>query len=119
MKLAVCTTAPFEAADDTPGFAAAKASFDDCRDLLQSQSPAIAARLGRLAKSAERSIKRGAQDRFARARKFEEAVGYVAGLRASHAESQALQRCVARLLRESFDSIDWRAGLIEGLRPAS
>jgi hypothetical protein len=40
-------------------------------------------------------------------------------LRGSHAESQALQRCVARLLRESFDSIDWRAGLIEGLRPAS
>ncbi len=102
MKLAVCTTASSEAVDSN-GLAAQKPSFDDCRDLLQRQSPAIATRLGRLARAAERAITRGADDRFARARKLEEAVGYVAWLRPSHPESQALQRCVARLLRESFD----------------
>lgn len=118
MKLAVCTTASSEAVDSN-GLAAQKPSFDDCRDLLQRQSPAIATCLGRLARAAERAITRGADDRFARARKLEEAVGYVAWLRPSHPELQALQRCVARLLRESFDFIDWRAGLIEGLRPAT
>jgi hypothetical protein len=99
------------------GLAAQIASFDDISALLQSQSPAIAARLERLAKTAERAIMRGAPDRFVRARKFEEAVGYVAALRASHPETLALQRYVARLMREKFNSIDWRAALIEGLRP--
>ncbi len=100
------------------GPSASNPSFQACRDLLSHQSGPIAARLGRLVTGAERAIKRGAPDRFARARKLEEAVGYVAWVRGTHEESQALRRCVARLLRESFDSFDWRAPLIAGLRPA-
>jgi hypothetical protein len=85
--------------------------------LLRHQSDPIARRLGRLITRAETSLRRDAPDRFTRARRLEESVCYVAALRASHPESQALQRCVARLLRESFDSFDWRAPFISGLRP--
>ncbi len=116
MKLAICNTAPLGAVVENDGPSAPQPSFQACRDLLRHQSESIATRLGRLMNGAERAIKRGASDRFARARKLEEAVGYVASVRGSHAESQALRHCVARLLSESFESIDWRAPLIAGLR---
>lgn len=119
MKLAVCNTAPVGGVITNDSPSAPNPSFQACRDLLGHQSRPIAARLGRLVTGAERAIRRGAPDRFARARKLEEAVGYVAWVRGTHEESQALRRCVARLLSETFSSLDWRAPLIAGLRPSA
>ena len=52
-------------------------SFQECRVLSQHQPAAVAARLRRLVGDAEKAIKRGAPERFARARRLEEAVFYM------------------------------------------
>jgi hypothetical protein len=114
MKLTVFSMASAEADAKDRGRSVAKPSFQTCHALLQHQPRSVAARLARLVGRAESAIRRGAPDRFARARQLEEAVCFVAMLRPSHADSQALKLCVIRLLRESFDSIDWRRPLIDG-----
>ena len=93
-------------------------SFREFRILARLQPPTVAARMTRLSHGVERAIERSEPKRFARARWLEEAVAYVAQSRPEHAESQALQQCLTRLLRQSFYSLDWRRPLIAGLTPA-
>jgi hypothetical protein len=90
-------------------------SFREFRILARLQPPTVAARMTRLSRGVERAIERADPKRFARARWLEEAVAYVAQSRPEHAESQALQQCLTRLLRQSFHSLDWRRPLIAGL----
>lgn len=100
------------------GKAPTMASFREFRILARRQPPTIAARMMRLSRGVERAIERSEPKRFARARWLEEAVAYVAQSRPEHEESQALQLCLTRLLRQSFRSLDWRRPLIAGLTPA-
>jgi len=89
--------------------------FMVCRNLLRSQPDSVARRLGLLLDRAEKSIKRRNARMFVQARRLEEAVGYVCGLRQSHPASKQLQRSVARLLHEAFGTPNWRASVIDGL----
>lgn len=94
-------------------------SFREFRILARLQPPTVAARMTRLSRGVERAIERSEPKRFERARWLEEAVAYVAQSRPEHAESQALQLCLTRLLRQSFHSLDWRRSLIAGLTPVA
>ncbi len=116
MKLAVFTSPDAGAFTKERDQSIVETSFQDCRVLSQHQPAVVAARLQRLVAGAEKAIERGASDRFARALRLEEAVFYIASLRPGHAESQALKLCVTRLLRQSFDSLDWRRPFVAGLR---
>ena len=90
-------------------------SFQDFRILSRLQPPTVAARLTRLSRSVETAIRKNQPNRFARARWLEEAVAYIAQSRPEDADSQALKQCLTRLLRQSFNSLDWRRPLIAGL----
>jgi hypothetical protein len=92
-------------------------SFREFRILARFQPPTVTARMTRLSRGVERAIERSDPKRFERARWLEEAVAYIAQSRPEHAESQALQQCLTRLLRQSFRSLDWRRALIAGLAP--
>jgi hypothetical protein len=93
-------------------------SFQDFRILSRLQPLTVAARLVRLSRSVEMAIRKNQPNRFARARWLEEAVAYIAQSRSEDADSQALMQCLTRLLRQSFNSLDWRRPLIAGLTPA-
>ena len=92
-------------------------SFREFRILARFQSPTVTARMTRLSRGVERAIERSDPKRYERARWLEEAVAFIAQSRPEHAESQALQQCLTRLLRQSFHSLDWRRPLIAGLAP--
>jgi hypothetical protein len=114
MELAVFTSSSTGAVIGS-GQKIAVASFRDFRVLSRLQPPSVAARLVRLSSGVEKAIKCGDPKRYARARWLEEAVGFIAQARPNHEESQELQHCLARLLRQSFPSFDWRRPLIAGL----
>ncbi len=115
MKLLVFTSPDAGAITKERDGSIFESSFRDCRVLSRHQPTAVAARLQRLVTDAEKAIEGGAPDRFARARRLEEAVIYIASLRPAHSQSQELKRCVTRLLRRSFDSLDWRRPFVLGL----
>ena len=94
-------------------------SFREFRILARFQPPTVTARMTRLSRGVERAIERSDPKRYERARWLEEAVAFIAQSRPEHAESQALQQCLTRLLRQSFRSLDWRRSLIAGLAPAA
>jgi hypothetical protein len=116
MKLAVYTRAATPAVVQSIDIEPSQLSFRACRALLSHQPPRVAALIGRLVGATDKAIRKGAPDRFLRARRLEEAVCYVAGLRPTHEESQRLQLCVTRLLHEHFATPEWRAPFIAGLR---
>lgn len=117
MKLAVVTAKTAPAVARRARRVRPRPSFAACRSLLTHQPPRVAARLARLMNEAETAIARGAPGRFAKARRLEEAVAYVAWLRPGHKKTRRLQLCLAGLMREFFPSPEWRAPLIPGLRP--
>ncbi|WP_294536758.1 hypothetical protein [uncultured Rhodoblastus sp.] len=112
MKLAILSSS-------TTGGKAVAPTFKDFRALARLQPPHAADRLARLARGVEKSIRSGDSDRYRRARWLEEAVSQIACARPKHPESQELQLCLTRLLRNSFQSMDWRRPLIRKLNPAS
>jgi hypothetical protein len=116
MKLAVFTTVKTDAATKPDAGSIAAPSFGDCRALALHQPVRVAARLGRLIDQAARAVEHKAPDRHMRARRLEEAAFYIASLRPTHEESQALKFCVTRLLRQCFDSLDWRRKVLAELR---
>jgi hypothetical protein len=118
MKLAVFTSSLTGSASGKNGRQAAESSFKDFRALAKLQPPYDAVRLARLARGVEQSIKSGHPERYRRARWLEEAVARIVERRPQHAETLKLQQCLTRLLRQSFDSLDWRRRLIAGLKPA-
>ncbi len=117
MKLAIVTAKAAPAIARQAGSLRSKPSFAACRSLLTHQPARVAARLGRLMNDAETAIARGAPSRFAKARRLEEAVGYVAWLRPGHEETRQMQLGLAGLMRELFPSPEWRTPLVAGLGP--
>jgi hypothetical protein len=117
MKLAVVTAKAAPSVAPQSGGVRPKPSFAACRSLLTHQPAGVAARLARLMNDAETAIAHGAPSSFAKARRLEEAVGYVAWLRPSHEETRQLQLGLAGLMREFFPSPEWRTPLVVGLRP--
>jgi hypothetical protein len=116
MKLAVFTSSSTGAALGKSDRKAAARSFKDFRALAKLQHPYVAARLARLARGVEQSIKSGDPDRYQRARWLEEAVAQIVQRRPKNTETQELQQCLTRLLRQSFNSLDWRRSTIAGFR---
>ena len=92
-------------------------SFQRLRALSRLQPPLTAARLTRLVGGVKKAIENGAPERYERARWLEEAVAQLARGHPTDADSQELQRCLTRLLRQSFRSLDWRRPFIAALRP--
>jgi hypothetical protein len=117
MKLAVFTSSSSGAVVERNTRKSAACSFKDFRALAKLQPPDIAARLARLARGVEQSIRRGDSERYRRARWLEEAVAQIVQRRPKNAESRELQQCLTRLLRQSFPSLDWRRSLIAGFKP--
>ena len=117
MNLAVVTSSSSVAVFDTNTRKSAAFSFKDFRALAKLQPPDVAARLARLARGVEYSIRHGDPERYRRARWLEEAVAQIVQRRPKNAESLELQQCLTRLLRQSFRSLDWRRSLMAGCRP--
>ena len=117
MKLAVFTSSSSGAVVERNTRKSAACSFKDFHTLAKLQPPDFAARLARLARGVEYSIRHGDPERYRRARWLEEAVAQIVKRRPKNAESLELQHCLTRLLRQSFSSLDWRRSLIAGFEP--
>jgi hypothetical protein len=117
MKLAVYVSAFGAQAGSCCPAARDLPSFDLCRAILDRRPGPVAAKLRELAARAEKAITRDAPDRYFRARQLEEAACYVAEALPGDVAFAELARTIVRLLHESFGSPEWRAPLIEGLRP--
>lgn len=117
-NLTIMSSCPFDPSIEQRGQKPEASSFQELRVLCRLQAPLTAARLVRLAGGTKKAIETGSPDRYERARWLEEAVAQLAQARPADGDAQALQRCLTRLLRQSFGSLDWRRPLIAGLKPA-